>query len=199
MSRDSQGLSYLDSIKKQLTESAEVKKAFVRSGAEQVVAAARLLIDAVLQGNKILLCGNGGSAADSQHLAAELVARLKAERRALPALALTTNTSTLTALANDYDFSRIFVRQLEAFGQAGDILIGISTSGNSENVIKAVQWATAHDLKTVVLTGDGGRLAQLADVAVRVPSSNTQHIQEIHITVGHILCDLIEQAVVGQN
>ena len=187
-------------IKQQLLESARVKEELVADCSDHITDAAVLLITAVAQGARILLCGNGGSAADAQHIAAELVARLKKERIAIPALALTTNTSTLTALANDYDYIKIFVRQVEAFGSSGDILIGISTSGNSKNVIKAMNYAAENGLKTVALTGgSGGKMAQIADVGIIVPSDSVQRIQESHIAIGHILCDLLEQSVSDQK
>ena len=184
-------------IQRQLAESAEVKRRLAAKNLDGIQKAAELLLKAVHNDAKILLCGNGGSAADAQHLAAELVARLRYERRAVAALALTTNTSTLSALSNDYDFSRVFVRQIEAFGKKGDILIGISTSGISENVVKAVEYAKSLGLTTIVLTGSsGGKLAKLADLTIAVPADNVQRVQEAHITIGHIWCDLIEQSLV---
>ena len=186
-------------IDHQLSESAQVKREFAECCSDAVIDVAELLISAVHRQQRILLCGNGGSAADAQHIAAELVARLRKERRAIPALALSTNTSTLTALANDYDFSKVFVRQVEAFGSPGDVLIGISTSGNSENVLKAMVFAKQQGLKTVALTGgSGGKMAAVADLSIIVPSTSVQRIQEVHITVGHILCDLIEQSLNDQ-
>ncbi|MDO9548462.1 MAG: D-sedoheptulose 7-phosphate isomerase [Candidatus Marinimicrobia bacterium] len=187
-------------IKQQLLESARVKEALSAGCSDSIADAAEMLIAAVAEGAKILLCGNGGSAADAQHIAAELVARLNKERKAIPALALTTNTSTLTALANDYDFATVFVRQVEAFGRSGDILIGISTSGNSKNVIQAMNYAAENGLKTVALTGgSGGEMAQIADFSIIVPSDSVQRIQEAHITIGHILCDLLEQSVIARK
>ena len=187
-------------IKQQLLESARVKEALAAGCSDSIADAAELLIATVAEGAKILLCGNGGSAADAQHIAAELVARLKKERVAIPALALTTNTSTITALANDYDFLKVFTRQVEAFGRPGDVLIGISTSGNSKNVIQAMNYAAENGLKTVVLTGgNGGEMAQIANVSIIVPSDSVQRIQESHIAIGHILCDLLEQSVSNQK
>ena len=145
-----------------------------------------------------MLCGNGGSAADSQHIAGELVSVLSQKflRPGLAAIALTTDTSILTASANDFGFGGIFERQVQALGQEGDVLVGISTSGNSENVLRAVRLAKASGIKTVgLLGGGGGQLADIVDVAVVIPSSNVQNIQEAHITVGHILCDLVERAL----
>jgi D-sedoheptulose 7-phosphate isomerase len=182
----------------QLEESAEVKRQTIATAVDTIETAARMLIDCYQAGGKVLLCGNGGSAADAQHLAAELVSRLKLERPAIAALALTTNTSLLTAIGNDYKFDLVFVRQVEAFGRAGDVLIGISTSGSSENVIKAVEFARMEGIKSIALTGaKGGRLAEKVDLAIKIPSANVQRIQECHITVGHILCDLIESALFG--
>jgi D-sedoheptulose 7-phosphate isomerase len=186
-------------IQQQLTESAEVKRRLAAKNLDGIQKAAELLLKAVQSDAKILLCGNGGSAADAQHMAAELVARLRYERRAVAALALTTNTSTLSALSNDYDFSQVFVRQIEAFGKKGDILIGISTSGTSENVVKAVKYAKSLGLTTIVLTGSsGGKLAKLADLTIAVPADNVQRVQEAHITIGHIWCDLIEQSLINR-
>ncbi|MFH1213951.1 MAG: D-sedoheptulose 7-phosphate isomerase [Candidatus Neomarinimicrobiota bacterium] len=182
----------------QLEESAETKRQIVVDGVGTIVAAAEMLIACYRAGGKVLLCGNGGSAADAQHLAAELVSRLKLERPAIPALALTTNTSLITAIGNDYKYELVFVRQVEAFGRSGDVLVAMSTSGNSENVIKAVEFARVTGIKSIALTGDnGGRLAEKVDLAIIVPSANVQRIQECHITIGHILCELIESALFG--
>ncbi|HQE95242.1 MAG TPA: D-sedoheptulose 7-phosphate isomerase [Candidatus Marinimicrobia bacterium] len=182
----------------QLEESAEVKRQTIITAVDSIEAAAQMLIDCYRAGGKVLLCGNGGSAADAQHLAAELISRLKLERAAIPALALTTNTSLLTAIGNDYKYDLVFVRQVEAFGRAGDVLIAISTSGESENVIKAVEFSRMQGIKSIALTGaKGGRLAEKVDLAIKIPSDNVQRIQECHITVGHILCELIESALYG--
>jgi D-sedoheptulose 7-phosphate isomerase len=182
----------------QLEESAEVKRQTIITAVDSIEAAAQMLIDCYRAGGKVLLCGNGGSAADAQHLAAELISRLKLERAAIPALALTTNTSLLTAIGNDYKYDLVFVRQVEAFGRAGDVLIAISTSGESENVIKAVEFSRVQGIKSIALTGaKGGRLAEKVDLAIKIPSDNVQRIQECHITVGHILCELIESALYG--
>lgn len=156
---------------------------------------ATLLMKKLSAGNRIYWCGNGGSAADSQHLAAELVGRFKRERRALPSMALTTDTSILTALANDYSYEEVFSRQVEALFQQGDVLIGISTSGNSSNVIRAVRAAKAQGGVTVGFLGrDGGQLKKECDQVVVVPSYDTARIQEMHIMIGHILCDVLEQS-----
>jgi D-sedoheptulose 7-phosphate isomerase len=182
----------------QLEESAEVKRQTIVTAVDSIEAAAQMLIDCYRAGGKVLLCGNGGSAADAQHLAAELISRLKLERAAIPALALTTNTSLLTAIGNDYKYDLVFVRQVEAFGKVGDVLIAISTSGESENVIKAVEFSRMQGIKSIALTGaKGGRLAEKVDLAIKIPSDNVQRIQECHITIGHILCELIESALYG--
>lgn len=149
---------------------------------------------ALATGNKILFCGNGGSAADSQHIAAELIGRFQKERRSLAAIALTTDTSILTAVGNDYGFEDLFSRQVEGLGRSGDILIGISTSGNSKNVVKAVEAARNVGMHTFAFTGEsGGKLAELCDLTFAVPSKVTARIQEMHILAGHILCELVEE------
>src|SRR5438270_5631061 len=156
------------------------------------------IIRAIKRGNKVLLFGNGGSAADAQHIAAEFVGRYYLDRPALPAQALTVNTSSLTAIGNDYDYDQIFSRQIEAFGQAGDVAIGISTSGNSRNVIEAISVAKQMGLRTIALCGSGGgKLKNEADHCICVPSNETPRIQECHILIGHILSELVEQAIFG--
>jgi D-sedoheptulose 7-phosphate isomerase len=169
--------------------------------AEAILAAAQLMAQAFRGGGKVLLCGNGGSAADCQHMAAELVNRLTSDfgRPGLPAIALTTDTSFLTAFANDCGFEGVFARQVQALGAPSDLLIGISTSGNSVNVIQAVEAATRANLPTIALTGRTGRLADLASIAISVPSANTQYIQEAHLVIEHILCDLVERHVFGER
>jgi D-sedoheptulose 7-phosphate isomerase len=162
-----------------------------------IVAASELIAGAFRSGSKVLLCGNGGSAADCQHMATEFVSRLTGdfERPGLPAIALTTDTSFLTAYSNDCGFDGIFERQVSALGKTGDVLIGISTSGNSENVIRAVRAAKIANMQTVALTGEEGRLGPMAHVAIVVPSKDTQHIQEAHLAIEHILCHLVEWSV----
>lgn len=170
-----------------------LKNRIVAEQAEQVAAAARLLADTLQRGGKILIFGNGGSAADAQHLAAELVNRFQIERPPLAALALTTDTSVLTSIANDYDFQEVFAKQVRALGRAGDAAVGISTSGRSPNVALGLEAARQLGLKTLALSGgDGGPVAQAADLAIVVPSRNTPRIQEVHITLGHVLCDLVD-------
>jgi len=161
---------------------------------------ATLLVDSVIDGGALLWCGNGGSAADSQHLAAELLGRFKQNRRAIRSMALTTDTSVLTAIGNDFGYEFIFSRQVEGVARKGDVLIGISTSGNSGNVLQAIRLAKDMGLKTVALLGnEGGVIASEVDVALVIPSPDTAHIQEMHIMVGHILCDLVERAVIAEN
>lgn len=155
---------------------------------------AELIFESLKKGNKILICGNGGSAADAQHIAAEFVGRFETERKALPAIALTTDTSALTALANDYNFEKVFSRQIEALGKKGDLLIAISTSGNSQNVISAVMTARNIGCKILGMTGEKGKkLASLSDDCILVPSQRTARIQETHITIAHIWCEIIDK------
>ena len=154
-----------------------------------------LIRDALAGGHKILFCGNGGSAADSQHLAAEIVGRFQKERPSLPALALTVDTSVLTAVANDYGYDTVFSRQVEGLGNDGDVLVGISTSGNSKNVIAAIEAARKKQMKVIGFTGiGGGKMADLCDVCLAVPSRVTARTQEMHIMIGHILCEIAEEA-----
>ncbi len=177
-----------------LLESAEVKKNIAKNCLEDIVEAASMIASALRTGGKLLLCGNGGSAADCQHMAAELVSLLTKDfkRPGLRAIALTTDTSLLTAYANDFGFEGVFARQVETLGSPGDVLIGISTSANSENIIRAVEAAQTLKMATIVLTGKHGPLAKMASVAICVPSTSTQHIQESHIAIEHALCDLVE-------
>jgi len=179
-----------------LGESAAVKQAVAESAAEAVARAAALCIASLQAGGKILLFGNGGSASDAQHIAAELTGRLSRERPALPAIALTANTSDLTAIGNDYGFDHVFTRLVQAHARPGDVAVALSTSGNSPNVLAAVKEARERGLTTVGLVGkDGGKLAPLVDCAVVVPSQDTQRIQECHITIGHALCELVDEAL----
>jgi D-sedoheptulose 7-phosphate isomerase len=188
----------IEFIKRSLSDSAEIKLKIAESLVEQIDEISNLLANALKNGGKAMFCGNGGSAADSQHLATELVVRLSHEnnRRALPAIALTTNTSILTACANDYGFDRIFARQVEALGRKGDILFAFSTSGNSTNVIEAVKVARQMEITTVGFLGcGGGKLASLVDYPLLVPSNDTQRIQECHITIGHVVIELAERGI----
>ncbi|MCG2773055.1 MAG: D-sedoheptulose 7-phosphate isomerase [Desulfobacterales bacterium] len=174
-------------------ESIELKQRVLEAQGPQVVAAARLLAQVFQAGGKVLIFGNGGSAADAQHLAAEFVNRFQVERPPLAALALTTDTSILTAVANDYDFRQVFPKQVRALGRPGDLSWGISTSGNSPNVVAGLDAARELGLKTLALSGgDGGPVAAAADFALIVPSRNTPRVQEVHITIGHALCDLVD-------
>jgi len=182
-------------IKVHLVNSMELKRRTLETCVDAILAAAELIATTFREGGKVLLCGNGGSAADCQHMAAELVGRLtrESDRLGLPAIALTTDTSFLTAFANDCGFEEIFARQVQALGRRGDVLLGISTSGRSRNVIRAVEEARAAGMSTVVLTGQNSRLAELADVVVAVPGTQTQYLQETHLAIEHIVCDLVEQ------
>ena len=172
----------------------ELFKTILESQIESIAECVEIMFEALLQKNKILICGNGGSAADAQHIAAEFVGRYETERIALPAIALTTDTSALTALANDYGFEKIFARQVEALAAPGDILIAISTSGNSPNVISAVMAARAKGCRVIGMTGAGGKkLASLCDACILIPAERTARIQEAHITIGHIWCEIIDE------
>lgn len=164
--------------------------------AEVITAVAEACTRALKAGNKVMFCGNGGSAADSQHLAAEFVGRYKKERAAMASVALTVDTSILTAIGNDYGYDDVFRRQVEGIGRAGDVLIGLSTSGNSRNVLLAFEQAHAMGITTVAFTGaGGGRMKEAADICLAVPSAVTNHIQEQHITCGHLICELAENAM----
>ena len=186
-------------VVERLRESALTKHALAQTLAADIAAAAQSVVDALRRGNKILLCGNGGSAADAQHIAAELVGRFEVEREGLPAIALTTDSSTLTSIANDCGFAMLFARQVAALATAGDILLAISTSGNSANVVRAVEVAKSRGLTTIGLLGKGGgRLAELVDQALIVPASNTARIQEAHITIGHIVCEWVDRAYAAE-
>src|SRR3989338_9936601 len=182
-----------DKIKAELKASIETKQQVLASLVPQIEQAAKMLIEALRAGNKIMFFGNGGSAADAQHLAAELIGRFLKERKSLPAIALSTDTSILTALGNDYGFETVFARQIEGLAKAGDIAFGISTSGNSVNVLKGIEKAKSLGCKTIGLLGcGGGKIAKASDLSLIVPGNATPRIQEAHITLGHILCGLIE-------
>ncbi|MDD4939954.1 MAG: D-sedoheptulose 7-phosphate isomerase [Candidatus Omnitrophica bacterium] len=184
-----------DRIKDILLESIQVKEELLRSSVGIIKEISDIMIDSLKKNGKVILFGNGGSASDSQHIAAELVGRFKRDRNGLAAIALTTNTSILTAVANDYGYEQVFAKQIEALGCRNDIAIGISTSGKAKNVLAGFKQAKKMGIKTVALTGaDGGELVKIADVALVVPSSITARIQESHITIGHIICELVEQA-----
>ena len=160
----------------------------------------QLWIDALKQGKKVIFCGNGGSAADSQHLSAELMGRYKIDRSPMPAMSLTVDTSALTAIGNDYGYDKVFSRQLQGIGNAGDVLVGISTSGNSKNVIDAFNVAKDKGIKTVAFTGElGGKMKEIADICLNVPSNATNHIQEMHIACGHMICGIVENHFFGNK
>jgi len=185
-----------DRITDILLESIQVKEELLRTSIKQIKDIADLMIECLRKNGKVILFGNGGSASDAQHIAAEFVGRFKKDRTALAGIALTTNTSVLTSLANDYGYEIVFARQIEALGQKNDIAVGISTSGKAKNVALAIKQAKKMGLKTVALTGgDGGDLAKLADTSLVVPSGVTARIQEAHITIGHIICELVEHAL----
>jgi len=184
----------------QIADSAATKQAILENDAllETIVTVAKACVEVYRQGKKTMLAGNGGSAADAQHIAAELVGRYGFDRPSIPSLALTTDTSNLTAIGNDYGYDKVFSRQLEGMGQEGDLFIGISTSGNSQNIINAFESAKDKGVATVALVGrDGGRMAKMADYAIIIPSNATPRIQESHILIGHILCDIIEKELFG--
>ena len=184
----------MDDITRELRESATLKVHVAETQGAIIQAMIECIWESMQQGGKLLICGNGGSAADAQHLATECMVRLEAERTPLPAIALTTDTSLLTAAGNDYGFETIFARQVAGLGRPGDVLMAISTSGNSPNVVRAVEEAHRRGLRTLGLLGrDGGRLKDMVHIALVVPSSNTQRIQEVHITIGHILCGTLER------
>jgi D-sedoheptulose 7-phosphate isomerase len=187
-------------LRNSLQESADTKLKIEQKCAEDILKAADMIKEAYRNGGKVLLCGNGGSAADSQHIATELMVRLShhIERPAMPAIALTTDSSNLTAGGNDIGFENIFARNVEGLGSEGDILIAISTSGNSVNVIKAVDMAKKKGMKSIgLLGGSGGKLKSLVDNAIVVPSENVQRIQEGHITIAHIICEIVENELFG--
>ena len=175
-------------------ESADLKLRFIRQNAEVLVQVVRMIVEAFKSGNKVLLFGNGGSAADAQHMAGEFVNRFLIERPPLPAIALTTDTSVITSISNDYGYADSFSKQVKALGKEGDVAIGISTSGSAANVIKAVKVAREMGLKTVGLTGrDGGELAKSVDVVIVVDAQATPRIQEVHITIIHVICEMVDR------
>jgi len=192
----------LERIKSNFTESIQTKIAASELLAGPIEHAGMIMVQSLLSGNKILSCGNGGSAGDAQHFSAELLNRYETERPSLPAIALTTDTSTLTSIANDYHYDEVFSKQLRALGNNGDVLLAISTSGNSKNVIKAIETAVSRDMPIIALTGgDGGDIAGLLgenDVEIRVPSGRTARIQEVHLVVIHCLCDIIDTTLFPQ-
>ena len=187
-------------IQQRIAEHINVAQALYQQQGEKIEVAASVLAWALKTGKKVLFCGNGGSAADAQHLAAEFVGRYLLEREGLPAIALTTDTSILTAVANDYDFANVFARQVQALGNNGDVLIGISTSGNSPNVVRAIEVAKAKGLATIGFTGQGGgKMRELCDVCLAVDSKVTARTQEMHILMGHILCELLDGVLINHE
>ena len=187
-----------DFILKAFSDSAAVKQQFARDHADRIVTVVKLLVTAFRDGHKVLLFGNGGSATDAAHIAAEFVGRYKRERKPLPAIALATDIAAITCIANDYGFDELFARQVRAHGQKGDIAIAISTSGNSPNVLKGVAAARECGMITIAWTGGtGGKLVGLVDHTFVVPSTVTARIQESHITLGHVLCELVEETLLG--
>jgi len=186
----------LDAIKATFQASIDTKQALINDTKrlEELLEVAGVASSTIKAGHKIMLCGNGGSAADSQHIAAELIGRFEKERSSMAAIALTTDTSALTAIGNDYGYDQVFSRQVEGLGQSGDLLIGISTSGNSKNVVKAMEVAQSKGIRTVALVGDkpDGTMQAIADYVLAAPSTNTARIQECHILMMHTLCQLVE-------
>ena len=194
-------MDMLTRIREMFTESIQTKIDAADALPEPIAIAADILVNALVSGNKILSCGNGGSAGDAMHFSSEMLNRFERERPSLPAIALTTDMNTLTAISNDYDFNQVFVKQVKALGQSGDILLAISTSGNSANVVEAIKAALSRDMLIIALTGrDGGEMAGLLsanDIEIRVPSPSTARIQEVHLLIIHALCDLIDNRLFG--
>ena len=187
-------------ISQEIQESIQTKEALASQTCGRIAEAASLILSRIRAGNKLILFGNGGSASDAQHIAAEFVGRYRAERRALPAIALTANSSTVTAIGNDYGFDDLFARQIPAFARPGDVAIAISTSGNSANVVRGVEAAKRLGVLTVALTGaSGGKLRELADICLSVPSESAPRIQEAHILIGHILSGIVEDSILSEN
>lgn len=194
-------MNTLATVKAMIEDSLAAKQKVL---ADERLLASIVTVSAVVEkafraGNKVMLAGNGGSAADSQHIAAEFVSRFEFDRPGLPSIALTTDTSMLTAIGNDYGYEQVFARQVQANGRAGDVFIGISTSGNSKNVVKAVEACKAAGITTVALCGAGGVLKELCDYALAVPSTHTPRIQENHILIGHAICAVVEEAIWGEQ
>lgn len=181
-----------DSVARSLKEGSDLRLKMAETMSAEIAAAATAIAEAFKAGRKLLLFGNGGSAADAQHIAAEFMNRFLIERPPLPAIALTTDTSVLTSIANDYSFDEIFSKQVKALGKKGDVALGITTSGSSVNVLKALRAAKKLGMTTIALSGEGGKAASLSDIALQIPSRSTPRIQEAHIAVGHILCDLTD-------
>lgn len=192
----------LDRIQSHFSASIEAKEAALEVLADPIQAAAAKIVDCFLSGGKVLSCGNGGSAGDAQHFSSEMLNRFERERPSLPAMALSTDTSTLTSIANDYHYDEVFSKQLRALGQSGDILLAYTTSGNSANILKAAEVAHQRDMTIIAVTGkDGGALAPLIadeDIELRVPAQSTARIQEVHLLITHCLCDLVDHQLFGE-
>ena len=189
-------------IKREIQESIQAKQRILEDSnlLDTILEATDAVLEAYKRGNKTLIAGNGGSAADAQHIAAEFVSRFAFDRPGIPSIALTTDSSILTAVGNDYGFDRVFARQVEANGVEGDIFIAISTSGNSTNILEAINSAKAKHITTIGLTGgDGGKMADICDITIKVPSSSTPRIQESHIMIGHIICAIVEEELFGKG
>jgi D-sedoheptulose 7-phosphate isomerase len=186
------GASVKEAIARMLKEGADLRLQMIESMTGDILEAARTIAEAFKAGRKLLLFGNGGSAADAQHIAAEFMNRFLIERPPLPAIALTTDTSILTSIANDYAFDDVFGKQIKALGKKGDVALAITTSGSSPNILKALRVAKKAGMVTIAITGEGGKASSLADIALCVPSRSTPRIQEAHIAIGHILCDLTD-------
>lgn len=185
----------IESLQRSLEEHIQTLQSLLKDKVNEIEQTGRVICQTLAAGNKILLCGNGGSAADAQHIAAELVGRYEDDRKAFPAIALTTDTSALTALSNDFGYDEVFARQVLGLAQPGDLLIAISTSGKSTNIVKAVETAKRLDCQTLALTGcEGAPLAPLCDFALVVPSNRTSRVQEAHITIGHLWCEMVDRA-----
>ncbi len=187
-----------ETVARILREGADLRLQMIERMTDPLLAASRAIAEAFKAGNKLLLFGNGGSAADAQHVAAEFVNRFLIERPPLPAVALTTDSSILTSISNDYAFDEVFSKQLKALGKKGDVALGITTSGNSPNVLKAMRVAKKMGMTTIAMAGEGGKVASLADIALCVPSKSTPRIQEAHIAVGHVLCELTDTLLFRQ-
>lgn len=196
-------MNLIERVTQNFNASIETKREALPVLLEPIASASRLIITSFLEGGKILSCGNGGSAADAQHFSSEMLNRFERERPGLPAIALTTDTSTLTSISNDYDFDEVFAKQVHALGQNGDILLAITTSGSSENINAAIGAAHERGMLVVALSGrDGGRLGSLLspdDVEIRVPADSTARIQEVHLLIIHCLCDLVDQQLLGEE
>ncbi|APT76070.1 phosphoheptose isomerase [Marinitoga sp. 1137] len=189
-------------IKERIKQSVEIKNKILENEKllKKIESASKIIIDAIKKGNKVIFCGNGGSAADAQHLAAELMGKFYLNRKPMPAISLTVNTSVLTAIGNDFGYDEVFVRQLEGIAKNGDIIVGISTSGNSKNIIKAFKYAKENNIKIIAFTGEtGGKIKEYADILINIPSNDTPRIQESHITIGHIICEIVEKEIFGEE